>query len=163
MLDEIRKIVAVDPEFISENFKTALKDGHDTIEALRSELNKTIKESADIKQKLSNTEASLLLEKKTKDLSPQKKQFMMKFLEGKKVGEIEANFKYVTEMFDKDETEKIETETTKVTTQVDPKKYDVPKQVIVEKKETDAIGEYSYINDIVESMKSETHNEKKIQ
>jgi len=161
MLDEIRKIVAVDPEFISENFKEALKDGHDQIEGLRAKLNETIKESAEIKQKLQSTEATLLLEQKTKNLTEDKKNFVLKFLEGKKTNEIESNFKYVVEMFEKDETEKIEIATTKATNKVDQKTFDTPK-VIVEQKETkDAMTEYSYVQDIADYMKGDV-NERKI-
>jgi hypothetical protein len=155
MLDEIRKIVAVDPEFISENFKSALKDGHDTIEKLRGELNKTIKEAAEIKNKLTNTEATLLLERKTKDLTDDKKKFVMKLLDGKNSTEIEKNFNYVVEMFNKDEAEKIEKETEKTVTKIDQKTFDTPKVIVEKKEENDAMNEYSYINDIAESMKKE--------
>ena len=95
MLEEIKKIVAIDPEFISENFKEALKDGHDTIEKLRGELNSKIKESVEINQQLINTKATLMLEQKTKDLPKNKKDYVIKLMENKKPEEIEANFKFV--------------------------------------------------------------------
>lgn len=161
MLDEIRKIVAVDPEFISENFKSALKDGHDTIEKLREQLNSTIKESTEIKQRLQATEATLILEKKTKDLSPDKKKFVLKMLEGKKPSEIESNFKYVTEMFEHDETEKIEEATTKATTKIDQKTFDTPKVIVENKEETTPVAEYAYVQDIANYMKGDV-NERKI-
>lgn len=134
MLNEIKKIVAIDPEFISENFKEALKDGHTTIEKLRGELNDRIKESVGINQKLMETQAALIMEQKTRGLPENKKQFVTRLLEGKKPEEIEANFKFVLEMFDRDETDKIETAKVTATAKakVVAQKVDVPKQVIQE-------------------------------
>ena len=136
MLDEIKKIVAVDPEFISENFKEALKDGHDTIEKLRGELNSKIKESVEINQQLLNTKAALILEQKTKDLSKNKKDYVMKLMENKKPEEIEANFKFVVEMYEKDEADKVseaaEQAKNKTINNVKTSNTDTPKAVIVE-------------------------------
>jgi len=134
MIDEIKKIVAVDPEFISENFKEALKDGHDTIETLRGELNAKIKESVQLNQTLQNTKATLILEQKTKDLPKNKKEYIVKLLENKKPEEIEANFKYVVEMYEKDEADKLEVvaESAKDKAINKAKTSDTPKSVIVE-------------------------------
>lgn len=134
MIEEIKKIVAIDPEFISENFKDALKDGHDTIEKLRGELNGKIKESVDINQQLINTKAQLIMEQKTKDLPDNKKKFVVKLLEGKKPEDIEANFNFVLEMYDHDEADKVsavrESATSKAQTLTN--KIDVPKSVLIE-------------------------------
>lgn len=134
MIDEIKKIVAIDPEFISENFKEALKDGHDTIEKLREDMNAKIKESVDLNQQLINTKAQLLMEQKTHDLPENKKKFVIKLLEGKKPEEIEANFKFVLEMYDREEAEKVETvaEEAKKTAKTVEAKVDAPKSVITE-------------------------------
>ena len=134
MIDEIKKIVAVDPEFISENFKEALKDGHDTIETLRSELNAKIKESVEINQTLQSTKATLILEQKTKDLPKNKKDYIVKLLENKKPEEIEANFKYVVEMYEKDEADLLEESASeaKDKTITKAKENDTPKSRIVE-------------------------------
>lgn len=141
MINEIKKIVAVDEEFISENFKDALKDGHDTIEKLKGELNKAIKESTEIKQELIQTKATVLLEQKTKDLPENKRKYISKLLEGKKPEEIEENFKFVLEMYEKDEADKVETlkesETAKsktVTAKVQP-----PKSIVTEGVKDDGV------------------------
>jgi hypothetical protein len=117
MINDIKKIVAVDPEFVNENFKEALKDGHDTIEKLRKELNEKIQESMEINQKYLTVQSQLILEKKTHDLPEAKKQYVTKLLEGKKPDEIEKNFNFVLEMFKKDEAEKVETLKEKATAQ----------------------------------------------
>ena len=129
LIDQIKQIVSVDEEFISENFKEALKDGHKQIEDLKAELNKTIKESTDVKQQLNNTKATLVLEQKTRDLPEAKKKYVSKLLEGKKPEEIEANFKFVVEMYEKDEADKTETilESEKQKTKTSTSNVDAPK------------------------------------
>jgi Fe-S cluster biosynthesis and repair protein YggX len=155
LLNEIKKIVAVDPEFISENFKEALKDGHDTIEKLRGELNDRIKESVGINQKLLETQSALLMEQKTRDLPANKKQFVTRLLEGKKPDEIEANFQFVLEMYDRDETEKIEKAKTTATAKakVITEKVDTTKQPIVENKQeaTEVTAVDSYVAELEKS------------
>ncbi len=138
LLDEIKAIVSVDEEFVNENIKSALKDGHQTIESLRAELNKQIQENINVSQELDKTSAQLILEKKTKDLSEDKKTFVTKILEGKKAQDIEKNFAYVLEMFNKDHAEKMDIvkeqvkEQIKVTSKVLSNKIDTPKRTIVE-------------------------------
>jgi hypothetical protein len=107
MINEVKKIVAVDPEFIDENFKEALKDGHDKIENLRDSLNTQIKENVDLNQSLINAKSELIIEQKTKDLTEQKRTFVTKLLEGKKPEEIEENFKFVVEMYDREESDRV--------------------------------------------------------
>lgn len=142
MVNEIKKIIAVDPEFVNENFKEALKDGHDTIEKLRSDVNEKIKESMELKQQLLTTQATLLMEQKTRDLPENKKKFVTRLLEGKKPEEIEKNFQFVLEMYDRDETEKVEqakkTATTK--SKVLTEKVDAPQaKTIVEDTKSDVV------------------------
>lgn len=131
LIDQIKQIVSVDEEFISENFKDALKDGHKQIEELKAELNKAIKESTEVKQQLIETKSALILEQKTKDLPTAKKNYVTKLLEGKKPEDIEANFKFVVEMYEKDEVEKTEAilESTKQTTKTVSSSVDAPKTV----------------------------------
>ena len=150
MIDEIKKIVAVDPEFISENFKEALKDGHDQIEKLREELNTKIKENVDINQSLITAKSQLLIEQKTKDLPDNKKKYVTKILEGKKPEDIEANFKFIVEMYEKDEAEKVAdvAEAAKKNSKTVKSAVDAPKSMIKEsvvsgeEKPADAVSGY---------------------
>lgn len=134
MINEVKKIVAVDPEFIDENFKEALKDGHDKIENLRDSLNTQIKENVDLNQSLINTKSELIIEQKTKDLTEQKRTFVTKLLEGKKPEEIEENFKFVVEMYDREESDRVLVEKTKTSsaTTVLKENYDSPASLVRE-------------------------------
>lgn len=151
MMDEIKKIVAVDPEYISENFKDALKDGHDIIEKLRGDMDKIMKESIELKQSLQNKESELLIERKTRDLPSDKKQFITKILEGKKVSEIEENFQFVLEMCDKDEEAKISkvAEQAKKVSKVVVEKIDTPNA----KKEEVVVESESSVDQYLEGLK----------
>lgn len=132
MISEIKKIVAVDPEFIDENFKEALKDGHDRIEQLREALDAKIKENVDLNQSLISAKSKLILEQKTKDLPPSKKKFVEKLLEGKKAEEIKDNFQMVLEMYDRDEQEKIGAEAVKTPSRTITENIDSPKSTLTE-------------------------------
>lgn len=134
LIEEIKKVVSVDEEFVNENFKTALKDGHSTIETLREEVNAKIKENIDLNQKLQTAQATLLLEQKTIGLGEEKKKFIYKLLEGKDTKYINANYNYVMEMFEKDDTEKREViaESAKGKSKTLDKKVDSPKSTVKE-------------------------------
>jgi hypothetical protein len=71
----------------------------------------------------------LILEQKTKDLPASKKNYVTKLLEGKTPEAIESNFKFVVEMYEKDEADKTEAilESTKQTTKTVSSSVDAPK------------------------------------
>ena len=100
-LNQIRQIVGITEEFIDTEVKEALVDGKKTIDSLRSELNTTIKENAELNQRANKAEAYILLEQKMADMPSAKRQFVSKLLLNKAPQYIEENFSYVVEMFEK--------------------------------------------------------------
>jgi hypothetical protein len=101
-LAQIRQIVGIDEEFIDTEIKEALIDGKKIIDSLRSELNDTIKENAELNQKAIKAEARFLLESKTSEMPTAKKQFIAKLLKNKTPQYIEENFSYVVDMFERE-------------------------------------------------------------
>jgi hypothetical protein len=101
-LAQIRQIVGIDEDFIDAEIKEALVDGKKIIDSLRSELNQTIKENAELNQKAVKAEAKFLLESKTSDMPTAKKQFIPKLLKNKTPQYIEENFSYVVDMFERE-------------------------------------------------------------
>lgn len=99
---QIRQIVGIDEEFIDTEIKEALIDGKKIIDSLRSELNDTIKENAELNQKAIKAEARFLLESKTSEMPTAKKQFIAKLLKNKTPQYIEENFSYVVDMFERE-------------------------------------------------------------
>lgn len=127
MIDAIKEIVSVDEEYIKENVKEALEDGMATIEQLRAELNETIKENIKVQQELKGTKAELILEKKTATMPKEKKNFVMRVLNNKSPEYITENFDYVTEMFTKEENDKVAVLTEEAKKEAISKSVDTPK------------------------------------
>jgi hypothetical protein len=109
VLQQIRQLVGINEEFVDNEIKDALVDGKNTIDSLKKELNEAIGANAQLNNKLQKTEASLLLEQKTKELPESTKAFAVKLLNGKTPKYIQENFQYVVEMFDKEMIEEEET------------------------------------------------------
>ncbi len=105
MLDKIKRIISVDPDYINEGVKEALVSGKSTIDKLKSQLNESIKSNIKINQELKTTKASLILEQRTHNLPQRKKEYISRLLGNKDADYIEENFNYVVEMFEKDELE----------------------------------------------------------
>lgn len=105
MIEQIKKIVAVDKAFINENVREALQDGKNTIDTLRSELNKVIKENVEINKKLNNTHTALILEKNTSSFPSEKRNFVMRVLKDKNPDYVKDNFNFVVEMYNRQESD----------------------------------------------------------
>jgi len=103
MIDQIKKIVAVDKTFINENVREALQDGKQTIDALRGELNRVIKENVEINKKLNNTHTALILERNTSSFPTEKRNFVMRVLKDKNPEYVKENFNFVVEMYSREE------------------------------------------------------------
>jgi hypothetical protein len=108
VLDEIRKLVGINEEFINSEIKDALIDGKTTIDSLKKELNEALEANTAINAKLQNAEAKILLEEKTKDMPQSTKAYVSKLLKGKSPEYIQENYQYVVEMFEKEASEQVE-------------------------------------------------------
>lgn len=139
LVDEIKKIVSLDETFINKNIKESIQDGYNALESIKKDLNAKIQENVSMKQELIRAKSELILEKKTANLPNDKKKYVFKLLEGKKPEEIESNFAYVLEMFEKDEDEKRELIAENVKNTAVNKKIDTPKTVVKESIESDKV------------------------
>lgn len=105
MLEQIKKIVSVDKAFINENVREALQDGKETIDTLRSELNKVLKENVEINKKFNVAHTALILEKNTSSFPTEKRNFVMRVLKDKPPEYVKENFNYVVEMYKREESD----------------------------------------------------------
>jgi hypothetical protein len=133
IVEKMKKLVSVDESFINNNIKEALEDGKSTIDSLRKELNEAVKENIKINQELKKIGADLVLEKKTANLTNDKKSYVMRVLGNKSPEYISENFDYVVEMFERDDSEKMEVITEEATKKVKSKSVDTPKSQIENK------------------------------
>lgn len=108
ILDEVRKLVGINEEFVNSEIKDALIDGKNTIDSLKKELNEAIEANTALNAKLQNAEAKILLEEKTKDMPESTKAYVSKLLRGKSPEYIQENYQYVVEMFEKESSEQVE-------------------------------------------------------
>lgn len=107
ILNNLRESLAIDTALLSDSLKDALLDGKNQIqEAKKSEQLAKI-ELQTIKEEFEKTEATLLIESKTAKLSPKKREYALKVLDGKSPKFIRENLDYTLSLFDKKEEERL--------------------------------------------------------
>lgn len=107
VLNNLRKVLAVDAALMSESVQDAVIDGKNQIEDLTKKVNELAKENALIKESYSKTKSALILESKTASLSDKKREYIKRVLGDKSPKFIEENFDYTLRLFDKKEQERI--------------------------------------------------------
>lgn len=109
ILENMRKVLAVDSSLIDDSFQEAIVDGNKQIVKLQkenAELKTQFKALYEHNQKM---EVTSLLESKTAKYPEAKKSFLRKALADKTVKFIEENFDYTARLFDKQEKSKLQT------------------------------------------------------
>jgi len=107
VLENLRKVLAVDSVMMKESVQTAIVDGKDQIEKLQVE-NKELKtQFKNLYEANQKTEVNMFLEAKTSKLPETKKNFLRKALQDKSLKFIEENFDYTLRLFEKQETSKL--------------------------------------------------------
>jgi hypothetical protein len=102
-LIQIRKIVGLDGNTLSNPVKNAIVEGKQALDSLRNEVRTLTLEKKSLAAEAQKAKASLLIEQKTKGMPSSKKEFVGKILSDKSPEYILENFNYVVEMFEKDE------------------------------------------------------------
>lgn len=105
IVEQMKSLISLDDSHINETIKEAVADGHKTIESLKQELSEAVKQNIQVSQALKNKSAELIIEKNTAGLNKEKKQYVMRMLQGKDPEYITENFDYVVKMFEKEEDE----------------------------------------------------------
>ena len=107
VLNNLRKVLAVDSSLMNESVKEAVVDGKQQISSLTEQVNKLEKQNTVLKEAYHKNKADLLLETKTAGISDKKKEYLKKILSDKTPKFIEENFEYTAKLFDKKENERI--------------------------------------------------------
>lgn len=122
ILEQIRSLVGINESDVTSEVKAAMIDGKKQIDESKSQLDAVIRENTELKQKITQKEADLLLEQKTVKLPLKKRNYVKKAFEGKDATFINENFDYVSKMFDSEEvveTNKARSSASKVADKVD--------------------------------------------
>jgi len=101
LLKDIRKMLSVDMVLANESIREAVKDGKDTIDASKNELEELTKSHNTISEELEFVKKDLFLEKKLHGVDEKKANFVRKTFEDKDLTFIEENFEYTVNIFDK--------------------------------------------------------------
>lgn len=143
VLAEARQVLSVDPSVVKENVRTALKDG-------KTQMDKLLRENAELKQKTVVSESARILAEKTASLPNNVAKFVRSRLENKDPEFIKNNFKYVVEMFERSEDkEKRQARNTKPV-QVDRQR--IVDDLIKEETENDSKRQASVLEESVNPM-----------
>lgn len=109
IINEVKRLVGLSDEFVNESIKEALLDGKKQIDEANAKTAATEKQLRLIAEKAANVEKQLFLEKKLENFPAAKKEYMQRVLSEKSLTAIKENFNYVAEMYDKKESEEVET------------------------------------------------------
>jgi len=109
VLENLRKVFAVDYTMMNESVQEAVIDGKSQIDKLKDENAEIKKQFKALYEENQKTEVRSLLESKTSKFSESKKGFLKKALADKSVKFIEENFDYTSRLFDKQEKSKLQT------------------------------------------------------
>lgn len=107
-LAKIRDLVGIDVTYVDNTVKEAIKEAHDTIDGLKKEASDKDATIAKLEEQVETQKAQLVLEQKTAGLVAEKREFIMGKFAGRTADEIEQNFDYVLEMYNKNERDRRE-------------------------------------------------------
>jgi len=108
-LAKVRNLLAVDAAIAQESIREAVIDGKKQLDEARKELESAKERVVVLEKELNKTQASLLLEQKTRELPENKKKFIQKLLGNKDVSFIKENYDYTLKLFNKTEEERLST------------------------------------------------------
>lgn len=108
-LAKVRNLLAVDAAIAQESIREAVIDGKKQLDEARKELESAKGRVVVLEKELDKTQASLLLEQKTRELPENKKKFIQKLLGNKNVEFIKENYDYTLKLFNKTEEERLST------------------------------------------------------
>ena len=109
VLEGIKKTLAVDEALANSSIRDAVIDGKNQINEANKKLEAVLSENAALKSKLKEIESKNLFAEKTKDMDPKKVEQVVRLFEGKNPEFVKENFDYTVKMFEKSETERLET------------------------------------------------------
>jgi hypothetical protein len=107
VLQNLRKVLAVDSALMSESVKGAVVDGKNQITELSDKVAKLTAENNIIKENYNKVKANLILESKTSHLTAKKKDYLKKVLGDKSPKFIEENFDYTLRLFERKDQDRI--------------------------------------------------------
>lgn len=107
VLENLRKVLAVDTALMAESVQSAVVDGKQQIDTLSEKVSKLEKENSLLKEHYTKTKSALVLEEKVAGLPDKQKEYVKRVLGDKTPKFIEENFDYTLRLFKKQENEQL--------------------------------------------------------
>lgn len=109
ILSKVRNLLSVDAATAQDSIREAIIDGKKQLDEARKELESAKERSVVLEKELNTMNATLLLEKKTAELSEGKKKFIKKLMGNKSAEFINENYDYTLKLFNTTEEERLST------------------------------------------------------
>ena len=107
ILGKVRNLLAIDAATAQESIREAVMDGKKQLDEARKELESAKERGVVLEKELNKSQASFLLEQKTRELSENKKKYIAKLLGNKDVEFIKENYDYTLKLFNNTEEERL--------------------------------------------------------
>jgi len=98
ILGKVRNLLAIDAATAQESIREAVMDGKKQLDEARKELESAKERGVVLEKELNKSQASFLLEQKTRELPENKKKYIQKLLGNKDVEFIKENFDYTLKL-----------------------------------------------------------------
>jgi len=108
VLENLRRTLAVDSALMAESIQEAVFDGAKTIAAATSSNEQLSEQVSTLSEELEQVKAQLVLEQKLSSVTPEKRSYVKRVLQGKDAQFITENFDYTISLFDQKEEERVE-------------------------------------------------------
>jgi hypothetical protein len=138
VIEQIREILGVDAALAQKSIKNAIVDGKRQIDEANEKLEAVQKELEVLREQNENVSRELVLEKKTVGLSDKKRKYINKVMAGKSAQFVTENIDYALSLFDKTESERLQTLKEEATVSTTSTTVDRP---VIEEKKADIVEE----------------------
>lgn len=108
ILENLRRSLAIDTTLMKESVRDAVIDGKKQINEAHNELENLRVQNEELQRRLDRSNAELVFEHKTANLSEKKRTYARKVLSGKSAQFIAENLDYTIGLFDKSEQERVD-------------------------------------------------------
>jgi len=152
MVAKIMDVVGIDPEYMSESVKDAIAESKTSVDVLSKQLEDATKKNSLLVEEITKLKTSLVLEQKIQGFNQTKRDYIKRRLQNKSLEEIEENYKFVLEMYERDELDKRDAARARTETQTISKKIDVPCKTITEKVEDRKASSYDEVDVVLDAL-----------
>ena len=105
VLEEVKKLLAVDHAMAQASIRDAVVDGKRTIDELTKAVSELSNRNKHLEESTSSVKANLFIEQKISTLPDEKKEYMQRTLSSKSPKYITENYNYILGLYDKNEQE----------------------------------------------------------